>query len=69
MVTKQKGALYKTSNKITSNTENLLQQLKDSLNECCKMLKDLADLGWYGVHFINIKMKNNDDVIVKVEKR
>ena len=31
-------------------------------------LKDLGDnpSGWYGVHFINIMMKNND-TIVKVE--
>lgn len=31
------------------------------------MLENLGEFGWNGVHFINIKMKEND-VIVKVEK-
>lgn len=66
-VTHGKGVLYKTSNKIRADANNLQQQLKNSLNNCCKMLENLGEFGWNGVHFINIKMKDND-VIVKVEK-
>ena len=65
-VTRQKNVLYETSSKYGANGDNLKYQLQNSLNFLVFQLKNLGDLGWYGVHFINIMMKNND-TIVKVE--
>ena len=61
-----KGVLYETSNKYRADGDNLQYQLQNSLNVLVNKLKGLGDSGWYGVHFINIMMKNND-TIIKVE--
>ena len=64
--TRCKNVLYETSNKYRADGDNLQYQLQNSLNVLVNKLKDLGDSGWYGVHFINIMMKNND-TILKVE--
>ena len=64
--TRCKNVLYETSNKYRADGDNLRYQLQNSLNVLVNKLKDLGDSGWYGVHFINIMMKNND-TILKVE--
>ena len=64
--TRCKNVLYETSNKYIADGDNLQYQLQNSLNVLVNKLKDLGDSGWYGVHFINIMMKNND-TILKVE--
>ena len=61
-----KGVLYETSNKYRADGDNLQYQLQNSLNVLVNKLQGLGDSGWYGVHFINIMMKNNN-TIIKVE--
>ena len=64
--TRCKNVLYEKSGKYRADGDNLKYQLQNSLDLLVNELKDLGDSGWYGVHFINIMMKNND-TIVKVE--
>ena len=61
-----KGVLYETSKKNIADGDNLQYQLQNSLNVLVNKLKGLGDSGWYGDHFINIMMKEND-TIIKVE--
>ena len=58
--------LYETSCRYRADGDNLQYQLQNSLDRLVKQLKYLGYSGWYGVHFINIMMENND-TIVKVE--
>ena len=68
--TRCKNVLYETSNKYRADGDNLQHQLQNSLNVLVNKLKNLGDLGWYGEHFINIMMKNNDTIVkVKVDER
>ena len=62
-VTRYKNVLYEKSPKYTADGDNLKYQLQNSLNFLVNELKNLGDLGWYGVHFINIMMKNNDTIV------
>ena len=57
MITKYHNALYATSKRITTNTDDLKQNLKKSINELFNILEDYLEKGWYGTHFINILMK------------
>ena len=68
--TRCKNVLYEKSNKYRADGDNLKYQLQNSLNFLVNELKELGDSGWYGVHFINIMMKNNDTIVnVEVDER
>ena len=62
-VTRYKNVLYEKSPKYTADGDNLKYQLQKSLNFLVNELKYLGDSGWYGDHFINIMMKNNDTIV------
>ena len=66
IATSCRNVLYEKSPEYTADGVNLKYQLQNSLNFLVNELKELGDSGWYGTHFINIMMKNND-AIVKVE--
>ena len=62
-VTRSQNVLYEKSPKYTADGDNLKYQLQKSLNFLVNELKNLGDSGWYGDHFINIMMKNNDTIV------
>ena len=62
-VTRSKNVLYEKSPKYTADGNNLKYQLQKSLDFLVHELKNLGDSGWYGDHFINIMMKNNDTIV------
>ena len=59
-VTNCHNVLYDRSPNYTADDDNLKNQLLNSLKFSVNELKDLGDSGWFGEHFINIMMKNND---------
>ena len=68
--TRCKNVLYEKSPKYTADGVNLKYQLQNSLNFLVNELKELGNSGWYGMHFINIMMENNDAIVnVEVDER
>ena len=66
--TKCQNVLYEKSPNYTADGDNLKYQLQNSLNNLVDDLKELGDLGWFGEHYINIRV-NINDIIVHVDEK
>ena len=57
------NVLYEKSPNYTTDGDNLKYQLQNSLDFLVNELKNLGYSRWYGDHFINIMMENNDTIV------
>ena len=64
-MTRGEGYLYRKTGlyQVDGSICDLRSKLRESLDTCNKMLEGLAASGWFGTHYINIKFKNEGDIV------